>query len=417
MTAFLRLHRHEDLLIQWQLATERFCGFNHDARIPVLFIAKHGPSEDRNLASQCDGGLLLAGLLFTADSIVNALSPRVVAKGRPSAFDEDRSGQRIASFGDSTVAIGLARLILSRYESEISRDLATVLEAVRIINAGYKNLGGTSANAGDRSKSYNARIVLTDRFKLLDDNFQLLVKRIQLRQFDIELSFPEFVRGALIKRLAKGVDSLATGVPSFLTGIDGDAMVDEPSTDGALHLVGALVERFPILDEGSEFSMFLRRHVNGYEFVHGSHAGELKGVVFVCLAFDVGPTPSIFVGGADESFESETHCKIVDPSGGSTSFHDDEVDLVLVLFEDGGEVVSIGGRVKKRVFSSFGVEKAAHGIELTEVESENFHSYCPLGLGLEIETDVCASELGSESPDFIRKAPTPNPGLTWILSS
>ncbi|MCY2977536.1 MAG: hypothetical protein NTU79_02575, partial [Planctomycetota bacterium] len=24
---------------------------------------------------------------------------------------------------------------------------------------------------------------------------------------------------------------------------------------------------------------------------------------------------------------------------------------------------------------------------------------------------------GSESPDFIRMAPTPNPGLTWILSS
>ena len=23
---------------------------------------------------------------------------------------------------------------------------------------------------------------------------------------------------------------------------------------------------------------------------------------------------------------------------------------------------------------------------------------------------------GSESPDFIRMAPTPNPGLTWILS-
>ncbi|MFM7976611.1 MAG: hypothetical protein ACKO8U_16190, partial [Pirellula sp.] len=24
---------------------------------------------------------------------------------------------------------------------------------------------------------------------------------------------------------------------------------------------------------------------------------------------------------------------------------------------------------------------------------------------------------GSESPDFIRRAPTPNPGLTWILSN
>jgi hypothetical protein len=42
-----------------------------------------------------------------------------------------------------------------------------------------------------------------------------------------------------------------------------------------------------------------------------------------------------------------------------------------------------------------------------------------LGLGLEFVTRCVASathDHGFESPDFIRKTPTPNPGLTWILS-
>jgi hypothetical protein len=41
-----------------------------------------------------------------------------------------------------------------------------------------------------------------------------------------------------------------------------------------------------------------------------------------------------------------------------------------------------------------------------------------LGLGLEFVTRCVASathDHGFESPDFIRKTPTPNPGLTWIL--
>jgi len=41
-------------------------------------------------------------------------------------------------------------------------------------------------------------------------------------------------------------------------------------------------------------------------------------------------------------------------------------------------------------------------------------------LGLEFVTRCVASathDHGFESPDFIRKTPTPNPGLTWILSS
>jgi hypothetical protein len=36
------------------------------------------------------------------------------------------------------------------------------------------------------------------------------------------------------------------------------------------------------------------------------------------------------------------------------------------------------------VLSGFGVEKAAHGIELTEIQSENSYSTCVVGCGVGI---------------------------------
>lgn len=249
MAAFLRLHGAEYLLLQWKLPTERLRDANQDAWIPVLFVSEHGPGEDCNFASQRDCGFLLARLLFAVDPIVNGFRPRVVAKRRPSAFGKDRSGQRIASLGDSTITIGFPGLELARYQTEVCRDLSSILKTMWIVNTGYEDLGGTRANARDRLKPHNARIFLAQFFKLLDDIIELLSQSIKLREFDIEFSFPEFVGCALGEWFAKRVDSLTTGVPSFLTGIDGDAMVDEPSSDGAFHLVDALVERFPILDE------------------------------------------------------------------------------------------------------------------------------------------------------------------------
>ena len=44
--------------------------------------------------------------------------------------------------------------------------------------------------------------------------------------------------------------------------------------------------------------------MNGFELIHRSHARELEGIVFVGFAFDVTPLPSVFVGGADESFQA-----------------------------------------------------------------------------------------------------------------
>ena len=62
-----------------------------------------------------------------------------------------------------------------------------------------------------------------------------------------------------------------------------------------------------------------------------------------------------------------------------------------MFLENSREVVSIRWGVEEGVFSSFCVEEAAHGIELTKVKSENFHFSCSMGLGLEC-CDVSASQ-------------------------
>lgn len=51
------------------------------------------------------------------------------------------------------------------------------------------------------------------------------------------------------------------------------------------------------------------------------------------------------------------------------------------------------------MLTSFGVEKAARGIELAEVESENDRVRFVVRVRGGIETAVCAA--ASESPDFI----------------
>ena len=56
----------------------------------------------------------------------------------------------------------------------------------------------------------------------------------------------------------------------------------------------------------------------------------------------------------------------------------------LMLLENSREVVAIRCGVLEGVFSSFCVEEAAHGIELTKVKSENFCVSCSMGVGLEM---------------------------------
>ncbi len=63
--------------------------------------------------------------------------------------------------------------------------------------------------------------------------------------------------------------------------------------------------------------------------------------------------------------------QIVDPARRSAGFHDDEVDFV--LREDRIQVPPLGSCIQECVFPSVRVKKAAHGIELAEIKSENFH--------------------------------------------
>jgi hypothetical protein len=113
-------------------------------------------------------------------------------------------------------------------------------------------------------------------------------------------SFPKFVGFALCQRLSERVDAFASGVPSFLASVDRDAMIDEPGADGAFHFVDTSVECLSVLDQRAELSVCFGGHVDGLEFIHRSHPSEFQGIVFVGLAFDVGPLPGVFVGGADE---------------------------------------------------------------------------------------------------------------------
>jgi hypothetical protein len=76
-------------------------------------------------------------------------------------------------------------------------------------------------------------------------------------------------------------------VPRLFAGVNLDSMIDEPSTNGAFHLVNAMIERLAVLHQGSELAMCFGGHMNGFEFIHCSHTGELESIVFVGFAFDV----------------------------------------------------------------------------------------------------------------------------------
>lgn len=74
----------------------------------------------------------------------------------------------VAARGDASIAICLTRLILTRNQIEIRSDLATILKAMGIIDAGHQNFCCTWTDASYRLDALNARIVLTDFFQSLD---------------------------------------------------------------------------------------------------------------------------------------------------------------------------------------------------------------------------------------------------------
>ncbi len=138
-------------------------------------------------------------------------------------------------------------------------------------------------------------------------------------------------------------------------------MIDEPSSDGALHLVDTTIERLSILDQRSELAMSFRRHVNGFKLIHRSHASKLESVILVGLAFDIGPRPGIFIGGTNQRLEAMALGEVIDPTGWPASFHDNKIELMLL--EDGGKIISFSRCIEESMFAILCVKKAAHGIE------------------------------------------------------
>ena len=156
-------------------------------------------------------------------------------------------------------------------------------------------------------------------------------------------------------------------------------LVDEPSTDGVLGFVDPSVESLAILDQGAKLTVLLGRRVYRFEFSHGGQTGKLQSVVFVGLAFDIGPPPGFFVGGADERGKPHRLSQIVDPARGSAGLHDDQVRLV--VGKDRSEVLPPSGRGEEPSLAGPGVEKAAGRVEFAEVECENLHWISVLAFG------------------------------------
>ncbi len=72
----------------------------------------------------------------------------------------------------------------------------------------------------------------------------MLGQFIKLSQFDIELPLPEFV-GANIPPEVCGTNRSPLGQCTKLSHpVDRDTAVDEPSSNGAFHLIDPLVKRF-----------------------------------------------------------------------------------------------------------------------------------------------------------------------------
>ena len=78
---------------------------SHAPGIPIGFVFQHRPGDHRDLASQSDRCLLLACLLATVNAIVGGSSPGVVLQTDPGTFQQHRSQETRAAFGDPAVAV------------------------------------------------------------------------------------------------------------------------------------------------------------------------------------------------------------------------------------------------------------------------------------------------------------------------
>lgn len=87
------------------------------------------------------------------------------------AVDEERAELSVAGFGDTELFIRQTGLIASRDESEISADVASVREVIRIFNREDETESGKWSDARDLAEA------LSDRVLLGGDHFELFVER------------------------------------------------------------------------------------------------------------------------------------------------------------------------------------------------------------------------------------------------
>ncbi len=88
---------------------------------------------------------------------------------------------------------------------------------------------------------------------------------------------------------------------------------NEAVNRSAFHLIDTMIERLSVLHQGSQFMMSLGGHMDSLKLTHRRHSSELEGIVFVGLAFDFTPLPSVFVGRANKGLESMAHGKVIAP--------------------------------------------------------------------------------------------------------
>ena len=62
------------------------------------------------------------------------------------------------------------------------------------------------------------------------------------------------------------------------------------------------------------------------EFLAPGKPRQFDRIVFVSFAFDVSPSPRIFVRAADKCFEPQFLAQIVNPTTGAASFHHDKIE-------------------------------------------------------------------------------------------
>ena len=113
----------------------------------------------------------------------------------------------------------------------------------------------------------------------------------------------------------------------------------------------------------------VRWHVDRFELSHHRQASKFQGVVLVGLAFDVLPSPGLFIGAADQRLQAEFLAQVTDPAAGATGLHHHQVDLAVL--KDSRQIGPRRSRFPEPVLLGFRIEETAHRVELAEVDRED----------------------------------------------